>query len=70
MHNYIWGWASLLMVFAATFPLAMTRVSGTKQFAQQPFSSKSCAGQSFPDRTVISFWQCAQLKAAPLKLNK
>jgi hypothetical protein len=70
MHNYIWGWAGFQMVFAATFPVAMIRISGTQQFAQQPFSSKNCAGSNSSNRAVTSFWQCAQLKVSPLKLNK
>jgi hypothetical protein len=70
MHSYVWGWASLLMAFIVTLPIAMLRVSSTERFSQQPFTSESCAGQNTMTRAVTSFWMCAQLKVEPLESKK
>lgn len=60
LHTYIWGWVAILAAFAASFPIAMMRVSQTAKFAAQPLNSWTCEGQLPPQRTVTQFATCAQ----------
>lgn len=63
LHRYVWGWAAIFAAFAASFPVAMMRVSQTDKFAGQPFNSLTCEGKIPVQRSVTQFSSCAQLKA-------
>lgn len=61
MHKYIWIWLAVFAAFAASFPIAMIRVSQTDKFAGQPLNSWTCNGQVPSQRTVTQFASCVQL---------
>jgi hypothetical protein len=63
MHKYIWIGVAVFAAFAASFPIAMMRVSQTDKFSGQPLNSWTCEGQVPPQRTVTQFTTCTQLKA-------
>jgi hypothetical protein len=58
MHRYIWGWAGLMVAFAATFPLAMVRVSATHKLPQQYLVSESCTSHDKTAKVATSFFGC------------
>lgn len=62
MHKYVWGCVAIFAAFAASFPVAMMRVSQTDKFAGQPINSLTCEGQMPTQRTVTQFTTCVQLK--------
>lgn len=62
MHKYVWAWVAVFSAFAASFPVAMMRVSQTEKFAGQPLNSLACKGQMPTQRTVTQFASCVQLK--------
>ena len=62
MHKYVWVWLAVFAAFAASFPVAMMRVSQTDKFAGQPLNSWTCEGQVPVQRTVTPFATCVQLK--------
>ena len=66
MHRYIWAWLGVVAAFAATFPIAMLRVSQTENFVDQPLNSWTCAGQEADQRQVVTFSQCAAMKVKPV----
>ncbi|WP_348256387.1 hypothetical protein [Leptolyngbya sp. PL-A3] len=61
MHKYVWAWVAIFAAFAASFPMAMLRVSQTEKFAGQPFKSLTCEGQSPTQQQITQFSSCAQL---------
>lgn len=64
MHKYVWVWMAIFTALAASFPVAIMRVSATNKFAAQPMNSLTCHGQVATHRTVTQFTTCVQLKAA------
>jgi hypothetical protein len=68
MHQYVLGWVGLFIAFAATFPIAMARVSQTEKFTGQAVKSLDCNGKSLKTRNVVS-WKdtCSQMQVEPLK---
>jgi hypothetical protein len=60
MHKYVWGGIAIFIAFAASFPLAILRVSQTSKFAGQPFNSLTCEGAQPGQRTVTKFATCIQ----------
>jgi hypothetical protein len=63
MHRSVLGWLVIFAAFAASFPIAMMRVSQTAQFAGQPVKSLTCKGQHSSQRTITQFQTCVQLNA-------
>jgi hypothetical protein len=66
MQRYVLGWVGLLVAFAATYPIAMQRVSQTDKFVAQPLNSNDCAGATLKSRQVVEFSTCAQMKVKPV----
>lgn len=64
LHKYVWGWAAIFAAFAASFPIAMIRVSQTDKFAGQPFNSLTCEGQVPAQRSITQFASCSQLQTS------
>jgi hypothetical protein len=68
MQRYVLGSVGLLSAIALSFPIAMARVSATKQFPGQSVKSQDCAAQPLKDAKVIEWAKdCAPLKVEPKK---
>lgn len=63
MHKYVWAWVAVFAAFAASFPIAMMRVSQTEKFTGQPLNSLTCEGQVPTQRIVTQFVTCVQPKS-------
>ncbi|MGB8701051.1 MAG: hypothetical protein WCD18_16685 [Thermosynechococcaceae cyanobacterium] len=67
MHKYVLSLVALMGGFVVTFPIAISRVSSTEQFAGQPFHSQTCETKQPKERKVVSWLAtCAQMTVAPL----
>jgi hypothetical protein len=67
MHKYVFGLVAVLGGFAITFPIAISRVSSTEQFAGQPYNSQTCESKQPQNRKVVSWpTHCAPMSVAPL----
>jgi len=62
MHKYVWAGVAVFAAFAASFPVAMMRVSQTDKFFGQPLNSLTCEGRLPTQRTVTQFATCTQLQ--------
>jgi osmotically-inducible protein OsmY len=68
MHQGVFALTGLMAIFAATFAMAIVRVSQTEKFAGQPFHSQTCESKvQSGDRKVIS-WRstCRLITVQPL----
>lgn len=70
MQRYIVSGVVLISAFGLSFPIAMARVSSTKQFSGQSVKSQDCANQTLKESKVIEWAKdCAPLKVEPLKIE-
>lgn len=68
MQRYIFGSVVLMSAIAVSFPIAMARVSATKEFPGQAVKSQDCAAQTLKESKVIEWAKdCAPLKIEPKK---
>lgn len=70
MQRYIVGGVVLMSAIGLSFPIAMARVSSTKQFPGQAVKSQDCANQT-PKEAKVTEWakDCAPLKVEPKKAD-
>ena len=70
MQRYVLGGVALLSAMGLSFPIAMARVSATKQFPGQSVKSQDCANQTLKESKVIEWVKdCAPLKVEPKKAD-
>lgn len=70
MQRYVLGSVGLMSAAALSFPIAMARVSATKQFPGQSVKSQDCANQALKESKVIEWAKdCAPLKVEPKKVD-
>jgi hypothetical protein len=55
LHSYVIGGVVVFTAIAATFPMAMSRVSETKKLAGQPVRSLDCHGK--PTKAAVDWLQ-------------
>ncbi len=68
MQRYILGGVGLVSAMGLSFPIAMARVSATKEFSGQAVKSYDCASQVQKESKVIAWAKdCAPLKVEPKK---
>ncbi len=70
MQRYVVGSVVLMSAVAISFPIAMARVSATKQFPGQAVKSQDCATQGLKESKVVEWAKdCAPLKVEPKKAD-
>ncbi|MER3436079.1 MAG: hypothetical protein C4288_22610 [Leptolyngbya sp. ERB_1_1] len=67
MQRYVLAWVGLFVAFAATYPIAMMRVSQTQKFTGQAFNSQTCETKpQSGSRAVVSWLEtCRNLSMNP-----
>lgn len=67
MQRYILGWSALMLACGLTYPIALARVSGMKEFPGQAVKSQDCANKPVPEPKVITWSQaCLPLQVQPI----
>ncbi len=67
MQRYVLGAVGLMAAIAASFPVAMARVSSTEKLAGQAVNSYTCAGRPPAQRQVLAWAEsCGSKTVKPI----